>query len=366
MKKSICLLFLLFAGVLLYAAKPTWQFAFLPPETDQAFFQEFLTKTVGKGPSADFEVNFTIDKREKRDTYTFCTVSYNVEADERVKAYLLIPHHRPGEKLPLVFCLHPTFREGKDVMLNRHDRPPRNAAEEKKWLNRANALELVELGFACFLPDRYGYGDRGPDPAERDVIKSMRLAESALARKHPDWHKTFGKVPWDLSRALDGLLKLDFVDPDRIGTEGHSLGGWDSLYFWGSDPRVRAAVVNSGGAHWIIRPMWLEPKWRTAFLDRKFPIKPGTDVCAQIYIMRGAPRPLLYMRGLKDAGTDYAQTPAENARMIREYFVRRGGKGNFSCFFHDEGHDFPPYARALAWKWLAEQLKTQSFQGEKK
>lgn len=356
----------LFAGAALFAARPTWQFAFPPPEADRAFWAEFQEKTVGKGPSTDFDVNFTIDKHERKYDCTFCTVSYNVEVDERVTAYLLIPDHRPGEKLPLVFCLHPTFREGKDVMLNRHERPARNAAEQAKWDNRANALELVKLGFVCFLPDRYGYGDRGPDPNERDVIKSMRLAEAALAKKHPNWHKIFGKVPWDLARALDGLLKLDFIDPARVATEGHSLGGWDSLYFWGTDERVRAAVVNSGGAHWFIRQMWFEPKWRTAFLDGKFPVKPNTDVCAQIFLMHGAPRPLLYMRSLRDAGTDYAQTPSENARLIREYFVKRGGQGNFACFFHDEGHDFPPYARALAWKWLEKQLAPQSSQGEKK
>ena len=245
----------LFAGAALFAARPTWQFAFPPPEADRAFWAEFQEKTVGKGPSTDFDVNFTIDKHERKYDCTFCTVSYNVEVDERVTAYLLIPDHRPGEKLPLVFCLHPTFREGKDVMLNRHERPARNAAEQAKWDNRANALELVKLGFVCFLPDRYGYGDRGPDPNERDVIKSMRLAEAALAKKHPNWHKIFGKVPWDLARALDGLLKLDFIDPARVATEGHSLGGWDSLYVWGTDERVRAAVVNSGGGEFRRRAL---------------------------------------------------------------------------------------------------------------
>ena len=340
----------------LSAAKPAWQFAFQKPEVEQAFWQEFQQKVVGSAPAVDFDIKMEITAREPKDGYTFCTVYYNVEKDERIKGYLLIPDHNPGEKLPLVFCLHPTFREGKDVMINCHSRPAKNAAEQQKWDNRANALELVKRGYICFLPDRYGYGDRG-NPELNDAIKSMRWAEAEFAKRHPAWHKTFGKVPYDLSRALDGLLKFDFVDADRIGTEGHSLGGWDSLYFWGSDPRVRAAVVNSGGAHWIIRQLWLEPKWRTAFLDRKFAVTPNTDVCSQIFMMHGAPRPLLYMRGLKDIGTDYAQTPSENARMIREYFAHCGGKGNFAVFFHDEGHDFPEYGRALAWKWLDTKLK---------
>ncbi len=342
----------------LSAAKPTWKFDFQPQDADRAFWAEFQQKVVGQAPAVDFDIKMEITSREAKDGYTFCTVYYNVEKDDRVKAYMLIPDHKPGEKLPLIFCLHPTFREGKDVMINRHSRPAANAAEQQRWDNRANALELVKLGYICFLPDRYGYGDRG-NPEIKDVIKSMRWAEAELAKRHPGWHKIFGKVPYDLSRALDGLLKLDFVDADRIATEGHSLGAWDSLYFWGSDSRVKAAVVNSGGAHWIIKQMWTQPKWRTAFLDRKFPVTPNTDVCAQIFIMNGAPRSLLYMRSLRDGGTDYTQTPAENARMIREYFIHRGGKGNFAVFFHDEGHGFPEFARVLAWEWLGTKLKNK-------
>ena len=354
--KQLSFLGLFLISVTLCAAKPVWQFPFQSPEADQAFWAEFQQKVVGTAPAVDFDINLVITAREQKEGYAFCTVEYNVEKDERVKAYMLIPDHKPGEKLPLIFCLHPTFREGKDVMINRHPRPAKDAAEQRKWDNRANALELVKQGWICFLPDRYGYGDRG-NPEIKDVIKSMRWAEAEFAKRHPGWHKIFGKIPYDLSRALDGLLKLDFVDAKRVATEGHSLGGWDSLYFWGSDSRVQAAVVNSGGAHWIIRQIWTDPKWRTAFLDKKFAVTPNTDVCAQIFLMHGAPRKLLYMRSIRDAGTDYTQTPSENIRMIREYFVRQGGKGNFSCFYHDEGHDFPAYARALAWNWLDVMLK---------
>ena len=31
----------------------------------------------------------------------------------------------------------------------------------------------------------------------------------------------------------------------------------------------------------------------------------------------------------------------------------------FAAFFHDEGHDFPIFARELAYRWLETQLKPQ-------
>ena len=193
----------------------------------------------------------------------------------------------------------------------------------------------------------------------------MKAYEAEFAKRHPNWQHTFGKVPYDLSRALDALLKLDYVDADNIGTIGHSLGGWDSLSLWGSDPRVKAAVTNSGGAHWVIKEIWTNHNWRMRFLDgtvKGFNPK-STDAVAPIYMMMGAPKPLLYMRALRDAGTDYSTSVLERARMIQAYYKTFGthpnqinGKNQFAVFFHDEGHDFPAYARELAYRWLKTQL----------
>ncbi len=340
-----------------------WDFKFPTAEENKIFFDAFETKVIGQAPEI-VDPAMTVDSVEKADGYEIRYVSYNVDKDERIKALLLVPDHKPGEKLPLVFTLHPTFRVGKDAMVYRHGRAPANDAEKRKWDNRANALELVKRGFVCFAPDRQGYGERGPLPDEKDPVKNMRAAQEAFKAKHPGWHHTFGKVPFDLSRALDALLKLDFIDPENVGTMGHSLGGWDSLYFWGSDPRVKAAAVNSGGAHWIIKQLWFDQKWRLKFTEGTESVKPNTDCSAQVFIMKGAPKPLLYMRAIRDIGTDYGTTPQESMRMIREYYGTFGanpyqlyGKNQFAGFYHDEGHDFPRYGRDLAYSWLETQLK---------
>ena len=345
------------------------KFTFPSPEEQQEFFRTFREKTinVGAGPQETVDPAMTFDGEVKMDGYTRYRVSYNVDRDERVSAWLLVPDHEPGTKLPLVFCPHPTWREGKDSMINQWKTPAKDAAEKRLRDNRANALELVQHGFICFVPDRGGYGERAPLPDDPDKFKNMYAYQAELKKRYPGWHHTFGKVPWDLSRALDALLKLDYVDGANVGTIGHSLGGWDSLYFWGSDPRVKAAVVNSGGAHWVIKEAWMKQPWRLKFAAGEQPnFKPNTDASAQIYIMMGAPRPLLYMRAIKDIGTDYTSTPMENLRMIREYYASFGknpwqinGKNQFAAFFHDEGHDFPIYARELAYRWLETQLKPQ-------
>jgi pimeloyl-ACP methyl ester carboxylesterase len=56
-----------------------------------------------------------------------------------------------------------------------------------------------------------------------------------------------GKMVFDGSRAADYLQSLPFVDPDRLGCIGHSLGAKETLYAAAFDERFRAAVSSEGG-----------------------------------------------------------------------------------------------------------------------
>ena len=47
-------------------------------------------------------------------------------------------------------------------------------------------------------------------------------------------------------RALDLLQTLPRVDPARIGSIGHSLGGHNTLFLAAFDQRIKAAVSNCG------------------------------------------------------------------------------------------------------------------------
>jgi hypothetical protein len=63
------------------------------------------------------------------------TVSYRVDVGERVNGYLLIPKPlpKPGERLPLVLCPHPTNMAGKGSVVGVYDKPP---ADEKERVKR--------------------------------------------------------------------------------------------------------------------------------------------------------------------------------------------------------------------------------------
>ncbi len=331
-------------------------------QDDAAFFKLFCGKLAGTAPEK-VDPKLSFDREEKKDGYTFFTISYNVDEGERVSAYLLVPDHEKGKKLPLVCCLHPTTRIGKDMLVNRHDAPPVNAAESRKWENRAYANELVKRGFVCFVPDRGGYGERSPLPDEKDPFRTMAAYQKELKARHPDWEYVRGKVPADLSRGLDALLALDWIDADNVGAIGHSLGGWDTLHFWGTDPRVKAGVINSGGNYRIDPALWTDPSWRAKFAAGDMQGMESILRSAQGYIMLGAPRPLLFMRGAAEGKGDTADSLLDRATVVNAYYnalppspYQIAGKPQFAVLLHGDGHDFPSFAREAAYRWLERQL----------
>ncbi|MFO7946429.1 MAG: hypothetical protein R6V19_06425 [Armatimonadota bacterium] len=44
---------------------------------------------------------------------------------------------------------------------------------------------------------------------------------------------------------------------------------------------------------------------------------------------------------------------------VERVYKALDAEGQFSCYFHSEGHSFPDPARALAYTWLQEKLEMQ-------
>ena len=134
------------------------------PPTDRAVLVEALLDAYGRGPTAAdiVDPDPRILKEEDQGDHVRRTVSYLVERGERVNGFLLVPKPlpKPGQRLPLVLCPHPTNMAGKGSVVNLYDKPPADDRERVKRLHRQYALDLVRRGFVCFAPDRAAYGER--------------------------------------------------------------------------------------------------------------------------------------------------------------------------------------------------------------
>jgi len=153
------------------------------------------------------------------DGFVRLKISFVAEADARVPAYLYLPGGRtPANHAPAMLALHPTSSIGKDVVTGLGPRP-----------NRAYALELAQRGYVVIAPDYPPFGEYKNYDFQADNYVSGSM-----------------KGIFNHMRCVDLLESREDVDPERIGTIGHSLGGHNSMFVGVFDQRLKIIVSSCG------------------------------------------------------------------------------------------------------------------------
>lgn len=158
-------------------------------------------------------------------------IAYNVEQDDRIMAYILIPKNITG-KTPAVFCHHQhdqNFDLGKSEVVGLSGDP-----------DQAYAAELAERGYITFAPDAIAFEDR-------NWSKGSGLAEYfELATRLVNGKTLLAKVLHDVSVGINYLETRPEIDKERIGFIGHSYGGRMAIWAPAFDKRIKVSVSNCG------------------------------------------------------------------------------------------------------------------------
>lgn len=123
----------------------------------------------------------------------------------------------PQAALPAMLALHPTGAAGKRIVSGETDRP-----------NRQYGLELAQRGYVTLCPDYPPFGDYQYDFASDDYVSGSM------------------KGIFNHQRCVDLLCALPYVDADRVGVIGHSLGGHNAMFLGVFDERVKVIVSSCG------------------------------------------------------------------------------------------------------------------------
>jgi dienelactone hydrolase len=162
-------------------------------------------------------------------------VRYGNESDDVIWAWLLVPKDaHPDTPRPAVICLPGTFMTpnwGKDG-------PAGLAGPENAGDPEAYGADLARLGYITLCPDYPCAGER-TSPG----LRSHDTAE--LDCRFPTWTRV-GLSAWDVSRAVDFLLTLPEVYPDRIGCTGWSQGGEMAVLGAALDSRIAVTASVCG------------------------------------------------------------------------------------------------------------------------
>ena len=219
-------------------------------------------------PREDLPLNVELGEPEQVDNYTKTDLRFSGNENQTIEATLTVP--KGGGPFPAIVCLHGHGGNREKV----HD----PTTEYKGF-----AGEYARRGFVTLAP----------------TLAHCKYAANQL---------------WNLMRLVDILEQQPFVDKDRIGAAGLSMGGEWTMWLAACDLRIKAAVVSGWmcTTEGVLRVPNCEC-WMT----------PGLlELCdiAEVHILI-APRPLLFQSAWEDGCFPIDATLAGCHKVLRGYKV---------------------------------------------
>jgi dienelactone hydrolase len=287
-------------------------------------------------------------------------IRFRAGTGEWIPAYLLVPRSvkKASAPAPAVLCPHQTTQEGK--------REPAGLAGNPE---QGTARALVDRGFVTLTWDAICFGERH-DPATGHYGDAIPFYTA-----HPRW-SLLGKMIADLSRAIDYLETIDFVDRARIGCMGHSHGGITTLFGLALEPRLAAGASNCGfdtfridGNVWrwshataLIPALgfYVSSPYITMDRYRAVPDSELIQVPFDLHevLALAAPRPLM----LSTADDDFVFPNAGwSTRMaiarLQAVYAALDARQRLETLFFIGGHRLPPRVAGQMYSWLERTLK---------
>lgn len=273
-------------------------------------------------------------------THILQLVQYNVEQDERIKAYLLLPKNLK-HKNPAIVASH---QHAGEYYLGKSE--PAGLSKNHMY---HYGLDLCLRGYVVLCPDHLGFEDRRPPEykrVENTHLDGANYERLLFCKYILNGSSLQAKYLSDLSKGIDFLQSLTFVDSERIGAIGHSLGGQETLWLTWYDARIKAAVASCGFSQ--IRSIIRDGiNHNFAMFSYGF-LNYGdiSDLVSNI-----APRPFLMTNGTEDDifPLDGVKEIAETARKA---YAEKGMSDHFESITFEGGHSFPDEMKQKAYQWL--------------
>jgi dienelactone hydrolase len=256
-------------------------------------------------------------------------IRYESEPGVAVDAYVLRPRDQSAQRRPAVAVFHSTV----DYTIRQ---PAGLEGPEAVHIG----LHLARRGYVTLCPRNFLWAQGRPGHIDQAV--------AWLRQRHPGI-TGMAKMLFDCQRAVDLLAAEPDVDPNRIGSIGHSLGAKEVLYLAAFDPRVRATVSSEGGIG-IDFSNWDAPWYLGDAVKR-----PGFGMDHAEVLSLAAPRAFLLLAGESADGD--RSWPYIDANL--PVWRLNGAPQALGWINHRAGHAFPLATADRAYQWLDYFLKAQ-------
>jgi acetyl esterase/lipase len=178
---------------------------------------------LGKVPDRTRPISGKKRREEERGRYILETWDLDLNGIETVPAYLARPRNAAANTPAILF----DHSHGGGYKIGKQE-----FIEGRSYLQpKPYAEELTDLGYIALCIDQWVFGERSHTP-EADMFKAMLWQGQVL----------WGMMVYDSLRALDFLLQVPGVDPQRVGTLGMSMGSTMAWWLGALDERIKVVV----------------------------------------------------------------------------------------------------------------------------
>ena len=282
----------------------------------------------------------TLDTEDCGD-FTRSLIAWDNDADERVHGYLLHPKgERPTYPAVLAFHGHGPWELGKKSTAGV------DGAPDRSYLGP----DLARRGFVVLCGDAICWGHRQnpggkPDGVMYERVVAMRLLAEGRCMA--------GQYVWDAIRQCDVLQSLNFVDGERIGAMGISMGSGHSWLSAMVEKRIRALVGVS--SFYTYKALWSPPISHCYMNHLPNVLKYGLETYDLFGLI--APRPFLMINGRTEP-QDPVEATQELYEKAKPAWEAQGAGDEFQLHLHEGGHGLTPESRKMAYDWLVSKLQT--------
>jgi len=312
--------------------------------------EHLLRCLLTRPPRASFDP--AVIAREDRGTYEARKVVFNVSADCRIPAYVLVPE---GEgPFPAVIALHDHgahFSIGKEKVVRPFQEPAERLADAESWVEqnyggRFIGDVLARRGYVVFAMDALYWGDRGR--REGVNYEAQQELASNLFQLGMSWA---GVITWDDIRSAEFVASLPEVDPERIGAVGLSMGSHRTWMLCAASDRVAAgvAVCWMATTDSLMVPGNNQIKGYSAFSMLHPDLRNHLDYADAAAI--ACPKPMMFFNGELDALFPIDGVNAAYARMRRVWESQAAGDRLVTRIWPG-GHAFTVEMQREAFGWL--------------
>ncbi len=308
-------------------------------------------------PRAEFAP--AIVAREDRGSYEARKLVFNVSADCRVPAYLLVPKGKGP--FPAVLALHDHgafFLIGKEKVVRPFDERQAIIDAAADWAGKCYGGrffgdELVKRGYVVFAADALFWGDRGRK--EGVEYSAQQALSSNLLQMGMTWP---GVITWDDIRSAEFVASLPEVDPKRIAAMGLSMGSHRTWMLCAASDRIAAgaAICWMGTTEVLMAAGNNQTKGHSSYSMLVPDLRNYLDYPDVASI--ACPKPMLFYNGTEDGLFPVKGVEDAYARMHRVW-ASQDADGRLTTKLWPRPHVFDAEMQDAAFAWLDGQLKNE-------